>query len=286
MKYLLLFLSLWVTQANVFASDFKSKEAKVLAEKLKQSINRTMVKIVEYEKRAGVKEEQLSITIQQESGLQTSLGAVLDKDNRVLLITHDSQAESMGLLAGDIIQVFNINDQKIDATKDFKLKSGDELKLQVFRDNQSLVLVNKVTDTVVPAWQLRVFNDNQENTDNGNLSDSACGRVSVFFTPPETKRLYNTYFSKINEKNLLRSRESIKLTPGKHILYMHELIPFREIRYRKKSLNRAKPIEIEIEPNKTYYLAAKFDSKNRYKQRNEEYWDPVIWKVVDRKCEL
>lgn len=290
MKRITLLIILIVCTNSSFATNLRSEEAKILAKKLRLSINKTMARIIDYEKQSGVTGEDLNLIIQQEPVMDSMLGAVLDVKDTVVVISPESNAKSLGLRVGDTIKQLLINGKPANFKKGFRLESENLLEAVVIRDSKKVSLTSNVSTSLLPAWKLKLFNDTN-SSDNQltpliETSSGECGRVSVFFNPPETKRIYPSFIAKIDDKNWLRERQTIRLKPGKHKVYTHELIPARELRRRKFSMNKPKLLEINVEPNKTYYLGAQFIGENRYKQKNAEYWEPVVWKVTDKNCKL
>jgi len=72
---------------------------------------------------------------------------------------------------------------------------------------------------------------------------------------------------------------------GKQTISVHEYISDPWIK-RKVGIQRAKDLEITIEPNKIYYIGAKFIRENRLKRKGELYWEPVVWKEKALNCDL
>ena len=70
-------------------------------------------------------------------------------------------------------------------------------------------------------------------------------------------------------------RKSVKLSPGKHAFYLYRST------YKGGMIaqdGKARPIEIDIKANKTYYLAAQAVHKSR--------WEPIIWQITEKECAL
>jgi hypothetical protein len=99
--------------------------------------------------------------------------------------------------------------------------------------------------------------------------------------------LHYANVTRINDRNVNSDRESFRLSPGKHTVYLHEMIADSMFTRRSRSLQTAKTLEIDVKANTTYYLAAKFIRKNRSEQRNGGYWEPVVWKTLENStCKL
>lgn len=213
-------------------------------------------------------------------------GAVIHPNGEIMSVRAGSVAATMGVETGD--RLLQVDEQKFSAQNlaDIvayleSLEHGHELVVIVARDAQTKTLAGDVVATVIPGWRLEVDVANEQV----DIADSnACGRISVFATPPQTRDLYPAYFSEIDGENAPPRRSIIKLSPGKHIIELHELIADQWVR-RKKGLQEAKPIEIDIKANTTYYLAAKFIREKRLSTFNEEYWEPVVWREIEQQCE-
>lgn len=213
-------------------------------------------------------------------------GAVIHPSGEIMSVRNDSVAAKMGLRVGD--RLLQVDEQKFSsqALADIiayleGLEHDSELVVEVARDAQTVTLVGTVVATVIPGWRLEVDVANEQL----DIADTnACGRVSVFATPPQTLDLYPAYFSQIDGENAPPRRAIIKLSPGKHVIELHELISDQWVR-RKKSLQQSKAIEIDVQADTTYYLAAKFVREKRLSTFKEEYWEPVVWREIEQACE-
>ncbi|RUO55422.1 PDZ domain-containing protein [Pseudidiomarina homiensis] len=213
-------------------------------------------------------------------------GAVIHPNGEIMSVRDGSVAATMGVRTGD--RLLQIDQQKFSAQAlgDIiayleGLEHGSELLVVVARDEQTKTLAGKVAATVIPGWRLEVDVANEQV----DIADSnACGRISVFATPPQTRDLYPAYFSQIDGENAPPRRSIVKLSPGKHVIELHELISDQWVR-RKKGIQQAKAIEIDIKADTTYYLAAKFVREKRLSTFKEEYWQPVVWREIEQACE-
>lgn len=274
-------------------------ESEQLVKDLQQQIKSTVAAITELESNAGNSVQDLHIQVDLPAKQSPNLGLVLDLESelggyKVLSVTPGSLANNLDIIPGDIITAINSievsNSNKRKAFSELENSSpGDTLLLTVNKNGKINTINTTVGGQYIPSIRLEI--GSQHSTDNdtsqSELDETACGTVSVFFTPPESKRLYSAYVSKIDDRSVNRNRESFRLKPGVHTIYLHELIddPFFTRRY--KGIQSAKPIEIDVKVNTTYYLAAKFIKGKAFKQRKGEYWEPVVWKeTVKGECEL
>ncbi len=270
----------------VQSSELKSPEAKELANELKQTINTTLSKITELERGVG-NDNGVSLFLQQDAEAISSLGLVLSNNNKVLLVTPQSQADNLGIESGDQILALRIDNKLKDLSTPLQLTSGQAISVQFMRGEQTKTVSGNIALTEALAWKLQTEIPANQDFDEVEIRDEkVCGRISKFFRPPESRDYYPVGINQINGKTIIRGREIVRLSPGKHVIKLNEYIIPRGLKIRRPIRIKGKLIEIDVEPNKTYHLAAKFDSSKRLKSKDEQYWEPIIWKVSDRSCEL
>ncbi len=114
-----------------------------------------------------------------------------------------------------------------------------------------------------------------------------CGRISVFQTPPQARDLYPVALLRIDGNNKVHTREIFRVAPGRHVVEMHELITDPMLRRKPGFRQRAKALEVDVQPGYTYKLAARFIRSQRLDVgRDAAYWEPVVWRVEAQKCEM
>jgi hypothetical protein len=292
-----------------------SPESEMLIDGLVKQITSTMLAVAEAEKKAGNDIRNLYVEIDIPGTQSSNLGLVLDTDDkqgfRILSVTPGSLADSLNFKQGDLVTSINGVDTtfKAEPTAFAELENtlpGDTLRIGLNRQGALSVIEAIVTGQYTPPIKIELgsqsLNNASQNStmtgraltggladagEQGNIDKLACGSVSVFFRPPITQRLYNAYIIKIGERSVLRNRSSFRLPPGKHTFYVHELIDDPLLTRRSRAPQRPKAIEIDIAANTTYYLAAKFNIDKRTQEKGGDYWDPIVWKVMDdRPCEL
>ena len=289
-----------VTIGNSFyaQSTELTKESEVLIENLQGQIKSTMVAVIEAEKKAGHTTDNFHLLFDLPAEHYTNLGMVLDLDEngngyRVLSVTPESMANSIGIKRNDLItsindiQVFNSSARNAYAELENAIP-GEKVKFTINRNAESLSLEAVLPGVFIPAIKLEIGSKEHEVKPTvTNESTDECGSISVFFKPPQTKRLFSSFVNKINNKPVARGRETFRLKPGKYTIDLHELIIDRFFKRRSVISSRAKPIEIEIKTDTTYHLAAKLIKGKFYSDSRGEYWEPVVWKVSEnRKCKL
>lgn len=284
MKSVLLSAGLLVSlSASAQSDELKSAEAQILAENLKREISSTLAEINRLESKQNSATESLSLVLSEPAYQSISFGVVIEPDsNTVLSVTAHSNAEALGLKAGDIIKELSVDGTQVKSLSDgLKLKSGSAIEAQVRRGDSTIPLNTIAQSNLIPAWNLQV-SSNKSAQNKPELT--GCGYLSVFFTPPGTKYQYSAKVFEVDGETGFHYRDTIKLPSGPHSIKVHEYIPDGMMSRRKPGIEKAKTLELTIEPNKTYHIAAQFDPKMRLKVVDEDYWKPIVWKVSDSKC--
>lgn len=232
---------------------------------------------------------QEQVLIEEPARSYIDWGAIIQPNGTVVSVRANSVAATMGIQKGDQLTHVNgnaINQRELASTLEVfeRLEHGEAFTVTVERNSEKLELAGVAQATVIPGWRLEVNNSVAETTVNGAES-SACGRVSVFFTPPETRDFYPAFVNSIDGDNVRVRNPNFKLSVGEHVIGVHELIADRSLR-RSSSLDAEKQLTITIEANKTYYIAAHFIREKRFSRQDAEYWEPVVWKVTDSNCTL
>ena len=119
---------------------------------------------------------------------------------------------------------------------------------------------------------------------------AGCGRISVFDVAPRSTDLYRARL--INVDGQLpgpTSARSYRVSPGKHSLEVAELIDEKQfndlqMRQRTQRSDRYKTIELDVQPNTTYLLAAHLIEANRNDIIGQTYWEPVIYSQSSEAC--
>ena len=302
MKILSLLIAFSLSISIAGAADL-TPASEQLIDDLKANIQNTLIAIGENEKRAGKRPEDVYFSLNLPAQQLTNLGIVLDVDNSttgysVLAVSPGSEAEALDIAVGSkIVQINDIDLGQSSAESVLQhlqnLTAGEKVTLVIENNNMTNKKETILTGQYVPEVRLEV--GSYAEADNNQISaysnerseemENACGRVSVFFRPPEARYLYPAYFNKIDDKRVNYSKNTFRLSPGKHVIEINELIisSFKMIPGRKTTREYSKTIEIDVKPNFTYHLAAKFLREDSTK---ESFWEPVIWKETQGKCEL
>jgi len=277
-------------------------ESEALLAQLEGNIKRTLQIVAQNEQSAGKDMSEFYFSLDFPPQQVTSIGLVLDVDGaakgyKVLSVTPGSTADKLAIKSGD--QVLAINDIEINEENHQKaiqqlnqMVAGQDLKLS-YRSGGNLKDISiKITGQYMPSIKLEIGsqssgNSTIESTEKLTEDNSqACGKVTYFFQPPINQDLYPVSINKIDDDHRKRNWHSYRLPIGKHTIYLLEYINDPGFPVRRVGRQRAKPIEIDIKANTTYYLGAKFNRRYRLSASKGKHWDPVVWKTVERECKL
>ena len=270
-------------------------ESKQLVDKLEDDILDTLQAISTVETKLGrsMDEFQYHIEIPEES--KVNLGLILDFDAEnsyfdILTISPGSLAANAPIGLND--KILSVNE--LEATPDNEktilelieqLEDGDTLSLRVMQAGMTKDLNIAISAIYTPALALTIGNTDvsalQKTT--GNIIEQGCGMVSIIHKPPETRDIHPAFINKIDDNHLMRGRETYKLSTGTHTVYLHELIGSGNFFKSRKGIQQAKPVQIDIKSDTVYHLGAKFIRANKFKTHKGKYWQPIIWKVTNKK---
>lgn len=267
-------------------TEFKSKEAEDLAIELKHTINSVVSKIIELERSKSPNHGVVSVQLQQELKQSKKLGLVLDNNQTVLLVSPQSVAANLGIMPGDQLTSLHINAVPLNLSKSINLLGGQQVLASVIRDKETKKLYGVVKPNNAVTWNLNASSQVASTDATTTSNNSNCGRISIFATPPTSKDYYPVVFNQLNEKNIVSGRKVVRVKPGLHSIKLNENIDARGLRIHRPNFVKGKTLDIEIEPGKSYHLAAEFYSEKRMKSKGELYWKPIVWKVVDKECNL
>ena len=273
-----------------------SAESQQLVDELKDHLQSTLLAISEIESNAGNSASEIYFSLDMPAQQLTNFGLVLDLEDAesgfsVLSVTLGSEADRAGIVAGDkLLKIDNLvidsssKEQAIDALQSINV--GKTVRFQVKGESGTRDIETKIAGTYIPSIKLEIGSESEPAAEiNEAVSDSTCGEVSVFFRPPETRKLYPAYVSSINGNGVLRVKKSFRLKPGKYQFKLHELIDDPFFTRRSRRMQKAKILELEIKPNMRYDLAARFISEKKLSLR-DDFWEPVVWRSREQKCEL
>jgi len=296
--FLVLIFGVSGTVAEQPSTDISS-ESKELLQQMEKQIKGTLMTVSEIETRAGNNMSDFYYSLELPATQQANLGMVIDFNDfqngySVISVTPGSLADEQNIVAGDRIVAIDqvkLNSANVDNTISQlqNIQPEQPLNLTIARNgiNQEINLI--VKGEYIPALKFEIGNPaftSEQVAENEVDQKTECGTVSVFFTPPEVKDYYPAFFSRINGKGVLRAKDTFRLPTGMHRIHLHELITDPFLNRKGRGPVRAKYLDINIEANTYYQLAAKFNRAKSYKEHRGEHWEPVIWKTTEQKCVL
>lgn len=220
------------------------------------------------------------------------LGAVIDlaggdgEGLRVLGVTPGGGAEGIGLRTGDRLLV--LNGLRLDragvesGTIRSAIAAADgAVQVEVLRDGRRLELEGYALPVDLPAYSLTI-----------QPLPGGCGRVSTFTSMPRSEKLFPIELRRIDGIEQARGVSSYRLSAGRHVLMLQEGIPDIELdetenlqrrQLRQRRMAEYKFFEIDVQPDTTYFLAARLADSPRDVIDNA-HWRPVIWRVKPERC--
>lgn len=120
-----------------------------------------------------------------------------------------------------------------------------------------------------------------------------CGRISAFTSMPRSQELFPIILRRIDGVEIPSAGSAaVKVPTGKHTLMVADAIPAVEFntteraelrQLRNRRMAQFVFFDVEVEPDTTYYLAAKLAPYPR-DVTNNKHWEPVIWKQRNERC--
>lgn len=220
-----------------------------------------------------------------------SLDAIVDSRGSdanglpVLAVTPGGAAQRMGIAAGD--RILAINGRPLASVAlparalDEALRAADgRAEVLLLRDGQRMTLRGGLSDTsAVPARR-------------------GCGYASDRDpTPRVTERVYPGEVTQVDGRSTPLTRDhDLRLTPGKHVLVMRQLIPAawlnasqqraRVLMEKRLQAKAYKAIVIDVAPDTRYSVGARLlrDRLDNASIRDNAYWEPVVFATRAQPC--
>lgn len=224
------------------------------------------------------------------------LGAVVDvrranvKGITILAITPGGAASRIGLQAGDQLRV--VNGLRLDNTLapssvlERALQEGNgTLEVEVIRNGEPVFLSGRA-DTEAPISAA------------SRGASRSCGYVtSLDVVPKASQGIHTAVITSIDGRSTpLQPTNRHRLSAGRHVLIMSEAIDdfyltssqSRDRLYVQRYLQaRAyKALVVDVRPGVSFRVGAKLlpEKMDSRSIRNNEYWQPVVWKEVPERC--
>lgn len=234
------------------------------------------------------------VVLERAPRVRREIGAVIDgmpMDGglpRVLAITPRRAAERIGIRAGDRVRAINGIQLETAADPGGAIREALEsspgsLHLELQR-GEEVVEVSGVPDRVeIPGYRLQIDPLPQPE---------GCGRLSTFLKPPPSSGLFPLLLHEVDGR-LAGSLDSevVRVDAGLRRLKLSERIADVRFQtrqnYRREQLNRNemfKYLEIDVQPDTKYHLAARFHPERREPISEQAYWEPVVWKETRETC--
>ena len=257
--------------------------------------------------------EEVHLSIDEPSRRVADLGVLVDSTSaerandglRIVGTTPGGSAEHGGLRPGDVIVSVNGTSLKnLGADSDGRAlaaatlrssvneTSSSQLQLDVMRNGDRLAMNVPVQSVFVPAMRVELGSGTVAAQTARSTSSSGCGRISTFDVAPRSERIYHATIEQIDGVTpgpTGRNMETYRVSAGEHKLLVNEDIPTRQVgigpdatmRYQR---DHSKVLIIDVKPDTTVMIGAKFHQDKANNVRNGEYWDPVAWREKGMSC--
>jgi len=260
----------------------------------------------------GAHPEQLNLSIDEPARRSADLGLLVDATNaahardglRVLGTSPGGAAAQLGVRAGDVLVAVNgrsLRDLGADenghalAASTLKasvesLPDGADIKLDVQRGGAALALAGAMQSVTLPALRLGLGGPAVASADMpaSSTSTAGCGRVSMIDLAPRQQALYGALILTIDGVTPGPSTaQKFRVAAGSHVLEVAERIPTSEMGVGSIATlrnNKLKKLNLDVAPNTTVMIAARFNRDRGFKLGEDTYWDPVAWKTVPENC--
>ncbi|MGH8173315.1 MAG: PDZ domain-containing protein [Rhodanobacteraceae bacterium] len=256
--------------------------------------------------------QQITLNVEAPPQKVSNLGLIVDRASageglQVLAVTPGGSAERMGLRAGDVLLA--LNDKPLAAADGAAtlrqtvdtLPDNGQLSFNVRRDGRTQTLSGASASMYLPAMHLSIGQGAQLAANNAAPDQASypaipvndaegCGRISDFDVAPRQQDLHAATIIAIDgiTPGPFGAR-AFQVGAGTHVLKIGERIKSKYISFDDRMRNgmtasKYKMLTINVEPNTTYFVAARLNEAERNNPVNGAYWDPVMWKSVAEGC--
>lgn len=246
----------------------------------------------------------MPVVIERPAERVSDFGLLVDRDHAdgllVLGTLPGGSAERMGLRTGDRLLAANDIDLRGNGGSGRMREllddpdSNGRMALHLLRGGQEQHLVGTVDSVTLPAMRIELVPSlaDADVTDRvAGDPDSRCGRITVEPVAPRARNLFPARLISVDgELPGPASQETYRLTPGRHVLIVAEMIEqeyfsnVANLQRGRQSRNRYKILEVDIQPGVTYYLAARFHRDRGNRILEGSYWQPALWKERAEPC--
>lgn len=247
-----------------------------------------------------------ALLIERPAERVANFGLLVDRDHDqgllVLGTLPGASAEHIGFRAGDrLVEADGIALTGVGGSARMRafledLEGSRDVRFTVLRDGREHSLAGTVETVSLPAMRVELLPaaaaaSSQQQARVAGDADSRCGRVTVFPASPRTRDLFPARLIAVDgELPGPSSQDTFRLSPGRHVLTVAELIDeryFSAIANQQRSRrgrDAYKTLEIDVQPGVTYLLAAHFIRDQDSRILDGGYWRPVIWKERAEAC--
>ncbi len=305
-----------VFSAGAFAGDVSgaSSASSAAAEQRLRQDMQLMLSRMSASGMLGDHPDQIQMSVEEPGRRVADLGVLVDSSSadrahdglRIVGTTPGGSAEHSGLRPGDVIVSVNGNSLKnLGADADGRALAATTLRstvndvpdaaglhMDVLRNGDILAMNVPVQSVFVPAMRVQLGNTamaaHMETA--SSSSGGGCGRISTFDVAPRGQHLYHAKIMQLDGKTPGPSgQENYRVSAGPHTLVVSEDIPTREmtggamasLRFRQ---NTHKELVVDVKPNTTALVGAKFRDDKALDFAHGEYWDPVVWREASEGC--
>ncbi|HET9034524.1 MAG TPA: PDZ domain-containing protein [Dokdonella sp.] len=240
--------------------------------------------------------------------VDTRSGAAAERGLLVLGTTPGGLASKIGFRNGDVIASLNGvmlsslgSDADGSATAGRVLREtlasstdGAQLKFVVLRDGAKVALSGTWQAVWIPAFSLHVGATASQAHKAVDVNEVAagkgCGWINTFDNAPRQQHLHGATLISIDGSSTpLRRRDSYRVSAGRHVLRVGELIENRYLAFNQSfrdgaGADRYKTLVVDVAPVTAYFLAARLNVDQRNEWRDGKFWDPVIWSSKPESC--
>jgi len=264
MKRTIFLMCLSMFLFNSALANNHSQDSKLLLKNLQRKIIHTLLYVSENEMKAGKDMRnfnyQFSLPVNQHINLGLVIGAYKPKlGYEVISVTPSSEAEKQGIKVHDYITEINhVPVEKIKSSEIlnvlYKLKVDQNLTLGVKSNKELKIISPKLSAVEIPNLYFKVGEGvESKSTAKQNYPENSCAKVSVHIKPPSSMGRFGAVnFERIDNNVVSDDLNTIQLRPGHHQFHFA-----RTNFYGGPTYGKMAPIEIEIKPNKRYFIATR-----------------------------
>jgi hypothetical protein len=255
--------------------------------------------------------EDVHMSIEEPGRRVADLGVLVDSTSgeraheglRIVGTTPGGSAEHGGLRTGDVIVSVNGTSLKnLGADSDGRAlaaatlrssvneASASNLQLDVMRNGDLLAMNVPVQSVFVPAMRVELGSATVAAQTAAASSASGCGRISSYDVAPRSERIYHATIEQIDGVTPGPSgQETYRVSAGQHKLLVNEDIPTRQIGIgpdatMRSQRDHSKVLIIDVKPDTTVMVGAKFHQDKANQVHSGEYWDPIVWREKAMSC--